>query len=139
VQRSALSSGASEVGTATRIRYVYPARGPSPARPGAPATPIGGFVQAEGNIPPRKSLAFIGSATAIKQHGAEIFTALSITRHEGSRWCLRRTRWAMEKVRACGLNYSRNETPQLRKGGGENECEESSIRFWVSLLETRAR
>jgi len=56
-----------------------------------------------------KSLAFIGSAGASKQSCAEIFTALSITRLEGSRWCLRRTRWAMEKVRKCGLMFSRDE------------------------------
>jgi hypothetical protein len=49
------------------------------------------------------SLAFIGSAKATKRNWAAIFMALSITRLEGSRWCLRRTRWAMEKVRECGL------------------------------------
>ncbi len=48
-----------------------------------------------GQVPPKawsagitraKSLAFIGSARAAKQNRAEIFTALSITRLEGSRW-----------------------------------------------------
>jgi hypothetical protein len=33
----------------------------------------------------------------------------SITRLEGSRWCLRRTRSVMEKVRECGLKLSRDE------------------------------
>ena len=33
----------------------------------------------------------------------------SITRLEGSRWCLRRTRQAMEKVGECGLMWSRDE------------------------------
>jgi len=56
-----------------------------------------------------KSLAFIGSAGAAKQNRAEIFTALSITRLEGSRWCLRRTREVMEKVRECGLMFLREE------------------------------
>jgi hypothetical protein len=59
-----------------------------------------------------KSLAFIGSAGAAKQNRAEIFTALSITRLEGSRWCLRRTRQVMEKVRKCGLMFLQEETRQ---------------------------
>jgi hypothetical protein len=39
VRRSALASGASEVGTATRIRYVYPARGTSLVPPVGNALP----------------------------------------------------------------------------------------------------
>src|SRR2546427_3058158 len=61
---------------------------------------------------------------------AKIFRALSITRLEGSRWCLRRTRWAMEKVRECGLKRSREESWQVRKDGGENECMETTHPFW---------
>jgi len=67
------------------------------------------------------SLAFIGSAEATKQSRAEIFTALSITRLEGSRWRLRRTRQAMEKVRECGLMFLREETQQDRKVVAEDE------------------
>src|SRR5207237_6376278 len=51
---------------------------------------------------------------------SEILTALSITRFEGSRWCLRRTR-LLEKVRECGLMSSREETRQVGKVGGEEE------------------
>jgi len=43
-------------------------------------------------------LAFIGSARATNSHRAQMLKALSITPFEGSRWCLRRPRAAMEKV-----------------------------------------
>jgi hypothetical protein len=69
-----------------------------------------------------KSLAFIGSADATKRNCAAILTALSITRLEGSCWCLRRTRWAMEKVRECGLKSSREESRQERKAAAKTNC-----------------
>src|SRR5437879_13856470 len=42
---------------------------------------------------------------------------LSITRLEGGRWRLRRTRWAMEKVRRSGLMWSGNWGRRMRKAG----------------------
>src|SRR2546427_11189327 len=53
---------------------------------------------------------------------AKIFRALSITRLEGSRWCLRRTRWVMEKVGFRGLMWSRDEEFQARKVGSNGRC-----------------
>jgi hypothetical protein len=47
---------------------------------------------------------------------------LSITRLEGSRWCLRRTRWVMEKVEECGLMWLGDEGVQEQKIGGEGRC-----------------
>jgi len=55
-------------------------------------------LKGEASTTNERSLAFIGSATATKRNCAGIFTALSITRLEGSCWCSRRTRWAMENL-----------------------------------------
>jgi len=76
------------------------------------------------------SLAFIGRAAATKRNCAEIFTALSITRLEGSRWWFAADAVVMEKVRKCGLMWSREETLQVRKVCGETECVETVHPFW---------
>src|SRR5262249_99979 len=39
----------------------------------------------------------------------------SITRLEGSRWCLRQTRAAMEKVRKCGGKWLRDEEGRIKE------------------------
>src|SRR5262245_33975629 len=55
-----------------------------------------------------KSLAFIGNASKPRTIALPK-SAFSITRLEGSRWRLRRTRWAMEKVWECGSMWSQDE------------------------------
>src|SRR5689334_20140350 len=59
----------------------------------------------------QKSLALIGnSRRAMYRSSRHLYSrGFSITRLEGSRWRLRRTRAAMEKVRECGLKSIRDE------------------------------
>jgi hypothetical protein len=86
------------------------------------------------NISNGKSLAFIGRAEATKRNCAEIFTALSITRLEGSRWWFAADAVVMEKVRKCGLMWSREETLQVRKVCGETQCVETVHPFWSVVV-----
>ena len=66
-------------------------------------------------------LAFIGNPRRAMLGGRRIVSCrgFSITRFEGTRWRLRRTRAAMEKVWECGLILLRDEEREVEEIFGE--------------------
>src|SRR5262245_62894240 len=77
---------------------------------------------------PEKSLAFIGNASKPKTIALPK-SAFSITRLEGSRWRLRRTRWVMEKVGECGLMLFRDEGFEDLRIVGDDEWRTTTFHF----------